>query len=347
MTKSVLIGKHVIGQDNQIYLIAEVGTTCLGDINQAFALIEAGADSGMDAIKFQLIDPDQESDKSATYMVRTPAYTKNINRSEMFRKLQFSREEWKSIIDKCHSHNVDFFVTVDYVKGVDMLEEYAVPAHKIGAWDTTYKPLIQRIGQTGKPMFIDLGPTTEEELHTLVRWYIDAGGSAIIFLHDFHTNNDMEMNMDAIRYLQDISEWPVGYTSPARDHDLDFLALGMGAKALEKRLIMDRNVDAFHAHESLEPDELKAWVKRIRHAEHAIGRRGILPSTTDRTGRDKYYRSICTLRAIKKGDVFTPDNLHGKRPGTGLPTDYLDKVWGKRAARDLAADILINEADIQ
>jgi len=346
MNKSVLIGKHVINPDNPAYLIAEVGTTCLGDEVMALELVDAGADAGMDAIKFQLIDPNQVSDTSVSYTVRWEGMERQVNMHEMFNQLQFTREQWGRIAYRCKERNVDFFATVDYVDGVDLLEEIGVPAHKIGAWDTTFKPLITRIGQTGKPMFVDLGPTTKNEIDNLNHWYLDAGGSAIIFLHDFHTSDDKEINMAAIRHLAATQPWPVGYSSPAHDHDLDSLAIGLGASVLEKRLILSRDIKAFHAHESLEPGELKCWVDRIRHINRAMGNEEIKPSCADIEYAQQYYRSVCTTRSIKAGEVFTPDNLHGKRPGTGIPTNRLEEIWGKPAARDLEANILIRHEDI-
>lgn len=345
LTEKIKIGNRSIGEDEPLYLIAEVGTTCLGDIEQAYQLIDAGADAGMDSVKFQLIDADQESDKTATYDLQTPQGKKSVNRSEMFSALQFSLDEWEKISEKCKQREVEFFATVDYIKGVELLESLNVPIHKIGAWDTTFEPLISAIGATGKPMMVDLGPTTKSEIDDINKWYLDAGGTAVIYLHDYHTQDDEEMNMAAIKYLQTSQQWPVGYSSPAHDHDIDFLSIGQGAKVLEKRLIIDRNINAFHAHESLEPNELADWVKRIRHVERSIGKQDIIPSTVDVEGKVKYYRSICTTRPVKAGDLFSPDNLHGKRPGTGLPTKLLHEFWGKKASRDLDVNTLITEDD--
>ena len=343
---SVRIGDREIGSNHPCYLIAEVGTTALGDLKMALDLVAAGADAGVDAVKFQVIDPAQLSDRSVTYEVRNGTQVEHVNMHEMFSRLKFSATQWREIAKACHQCGVQFFATTDYIAGVDLLESLDVPAHKLGAWDCTFRPLIERMGATGKPMFVDLGPTTEGEIDDIVRWYRDAGGSAVLFLHDYHTEIPDEMNMSAIRHLTTIQPWPVGYSSPGRDSDLDFLSLGMGVAVVEKRLIMSHSLQAFHAHESLEPDELKDWVKRIRIAERAIGSAAIQPSAVDRDGSLKHYRSICTLHPLRAGEPFSPDNLHGKRPGTGIPTARLEEFWGRKAARDIDADTLITEADV-
>lgn len=346
MTKTIQIGSREIGRGQPCYLIAEVGTTCLGDIDMALRLVSAGASAGMDAVKFQVIDASQLSDDSATYEVMWEGKKSRVSMKEMFSRLEFSAEEWRQVKQACDDAGVDFFATVDYVAGVDLLEEVGVPVHKIGAWDSTFMPLIERIGQTGKPMFVDLGPTTQDEVDDISQWYHDAGGSAVLFLHDYHTEMDREMNMAAVRHLATRQPAPVGYSSPGHNHDLDFLALGLGATFLEKRLIIDRSIKAFHSHESLEPDELVNWVKRIRSAERAIGVEAIRPSAKDMEGRYAHYRSICTTKAVRKGETFTPENLHGKRPGTGMPTAKLPDLWGRKATRDVDADTLITMADV-
>ena len=330
-----------IGPGEPCYLIAEVGTTCLGNMDYALRLIDAAADAGMDAVKFQMIDPNQLSDDSVTYNFRAGGKEYEMNMKQMFSRLGFTLEEWSRLRDACAGNRIDFFATVDYEQGVDWLEALGVPLHKIGAWDVTFRLLIERIADTKKPLVVDLGPATVFEMADLISW---TGEIPILF---FHTQDDLEMNMRALSHLLETYPWPSGFSSPARDDDLDMLALGIGAQLIEKRLILSRNDIAFHADESHEPSELKQWVARIRHLERALGNPGILPSKTDRTIAKEAYRSVCTLEPVKAGEVFDRANLSGKRPGTGLPTAMLPDIWGRRAVKDLAENTLIREGDWQ
>jgi sialic acid synthase SpsE len=347
MTQMVKFDKREIGPGAPCYLIAEVGTTCLGNLDMALDLVAAGAAAGVDAVKFQVIDPGQISNGSDRYSVQWDQEETSVNMQEMFTKLQFSPDQWRQIKTACVSANVAFLATVDFETGVDMLEEIGIVAHKIGAWDTIFKPLITRIGKTGKPMIVDLGPTSQTEIDQLIDWHTQSGGSEIIFLHDFHTSDPEQMNMAAIQHLKKTLPWPVGYSSPGLNDDLDFLALGIGVDVIEKRLIMDRSIKAFHSHESLEPDEFKSWVERIKFAEQALGVMRIKPSKKDIAGSQLYYRSICTTQPVAAGELFTRKNLSGKRPGTGIPTARLEEFWGRRATRDIKVDILLTEAELE
>jgi sialic acid synthase SpsE len=315
-------------------------------MDKALNLVRAGAQAGVDAVKFQVIDPDQLSDKSVSYGYVVDGKRVETNMQEMFQQLAFTEQQWQHISDACKAEGVHFFATVDYLDGVDMLERIGVPAHKMGAWDCTYRPLIEHIAATRKPLFVDLGPTTQSELDDIVRWFDAAGGDSLLLLHDFHTDVDSEMNLAAVRYLSANYPWPAGYSAPGLDHDLDFAALALGAGFIEKRLVLSRSEPAFHVHESLEPSELKEWVDRMRHVERAIGHEEIRPSQRDLDHSIEYYRSICALKPIKAGEVLTRENLGGKRPGTGLPTAKLPEIWGRTAARDLNADTLLSEEDV-
>ena len=344
-TETVTIGDRLVGPGHPCFIVIEVGTTCLGEIDNALRLIEAGAAAGADAMKFQVIDPNQLSDTEVQYRFSSGGHEHSTNMKAMFNKLQFSLDEWRRLRDACHTQGMLFFATVDYIEGVDLLESLEVPAHKMGAWDITYRPLVEKIAATGKPLFVDLGPGTEAEMDELVQWFKVAGGKTILFMHDFHTTNESQMNMRALAYINKKYPWPAGFSSPGRDSDLDLMALGMGAYCIEKRLILSRSLKAFHADESLEPEELKEWSARLRRAERSLGTEEIRPSDADRTMSSDYYRSVCTMRPIAKGELFTPENLVGKRPGTGLPTSHLAQFLGRTATRDLPADTLIKPED--
>jgi len=345
MMNTVAINQKKIGPAQPIYLIAEVGTTCLGDMDKALRLIAAGAAAGVDAVKFQMIDPDQDSNKKAEYAYSSNGKAYRANMQEMFSRLQFSEADWIEIAKACGNAGVEFFATVDYLAGVELLDRIGVPAHKLGAWDTTYVPLIQKVGNSGKPVFVDLGPTTEAEIDEMISIFKAAGGSDLLLMYDYHTTIVAQMNMNTISYLADKLPWPVGYSSPGRDDDIDLVAVGLGTRYIEKRLILDRSHQAFHADESLHPDELASWVKRIRRAEDALGLYAVVPSESDLEGAKKYYRSVCTIKPVKAGEAFSPENLDGKRPGNGLHTRELKAIWGCKATRDFTMDELLMEKD--
>jgi sialic acid synthase SpsE len=186
---------------------------------------------------------------------------------------------------------------------------------------------------------VDLGPVDEKVCEEILH---RAGKVPVIFLHDYHTQIDQEKNMLALKRLLEISENPVGYSSPNLDSKLDFLSLGLGATVIEKRLILDRGLSSFHAHESMEPNELKAWVDEIRSAANSLGVSKIIPTTDDLRMSKSYFRSLFTINGIKKGDIITDEMLIAKRPGTGISTSQKFKIVGKIALTNIPANTMMS-----
>lgn len=339
-TAVTIDGKH-IGPGHPCYLIAEVGTTCMGDLSIASNLIDAAADAGADAVKFQVIDPYQDVQDDAMYRVVWGGEERMVNMREMFEQLSMTEAEWFEVRDHCNDRGVTFLATCDYVAGVEMLDRIGIAAHKIGAWDSTFRPLIEAMGKSGKPMIADMGPTTEDELRDILDWYLGVGGSTLIPLHDFHTDLHAEMNMRAIHRLRAVAGGVAGFSSPNRDNDNDFVALALGADIIEKRLILSREHQTLHAHESMEPAEFADWVQRIRNVEVALGSETIRPSGNDLAGAVKYYRSLVAATDIPAGTALTEDMLACKRPGSGLASAAIGALIGRTAATDIREGTLI------
>lgn len=346
MTHSISLNNRTVGEGAPCYLIAEVGTTCMGEVERAKQLVNAAADAKMDAVKFQVIDPYQDVQSDAQYRVVWDGEVRMVNMREMFERLHMEPQAWREVIDHCNACGITFLATCDYIDGIKMLESLDICAHKIGAWDTTYKDLIEAIGATGKPMIVDLGPTTQAELDELNDWYMGAGGSVLIPLHDYHTSVASQMNMHAVTHLLETLPGPVGYSSPNTESSLDYVALALGVHVIEKRLIASRSDQVLHAHESMEPAELTEWAKSIRAAESAMGRKAIIPTDTDLEGAQKYYRSAVAARDIAKGETLTEADIAYKRPGTGMAPKDAPALIGKAAANDIAQDTLLSLQDV-
>jgi sialic acid synthase SpsE len=343
---TINIRDRKIGDGNPCFLVAEAGTTCNGEISIAKELIDVSAATGFDAVKFQTIWPEQISDKSVTYRYKTLDGWCEENMFEMFKQLTFRPEEWKALAEYALSKNIIFFSTIDYLEGVEILEDCNVPIYKLGSWDVTYEPLIIRIAEKEKTVMLDLGPAYLSDIVGFIELCREHGSDEIILMHDFHTMVPGEMNMRNISYLKTTFGTPVGFSSPDRNIDLDIIAVAKGANVIEKRITISRKLEGHHHVLCLEPKEIPSWNQRIRFAEEALGYKEIQPSEADLLDAKKYFRSICTTRSIRKGETYSADNLDGKRPGVGIPTRFLDVFLGRKAKKDLKKDTLLNWNDM-
>lgn len=345
-TKTITLDGRPIGDGYPVFLAAEAGTTSNGDLSTAKKLTDLAAEAGFDAIKFQTIDPYQISDKGTVYEYENARGRASENMLKMFEGLAFTPAQWRELADYVRCRGLVFFSTVDHLSGVDFLESLDVPVHKMGSWDVTYEPLIVKMARTGKPVMLDLGPATLADVVRYVDLHGENGGGGVILLHDFHTGVAAQMNMRTIPYLKRVFRGPVGFSAPAIQDELDVVAVALGANVIEKRITLSRQQEGHHHLISMEPAEMKPWVERIRFAEACLGREAVLPSDNDRADAAKYYRTICTTRDIRAGEPLGPDNLDGKRPGTGLHCRHLEVIAGRRATRDIPADTLLSWSDV-
>jgi len=133
----------------------------------------------------------------------------------------------------------------------------------------------------------------------------------------------------------------VGYSDHTPGIEASVAAVALGAEVIEKHFTLDRKMKGPDHKASLEPKELEAMVAAIRNIEKALGDGIKRPSPSEIKNRDIARKSIVASRDIKKGEIFSEENITAKRPGTGINPMMWYKVIGKKAKRDFRADELI------
>ena len=343
-TTPIKIGKKFIGDGHPIYIMADLGLTNGGDIKRTFQLIDILAEIGVDAVKFQMIGPETLlGDKTAEHTYPTLKNgPKTENMLSMFQKLSYTDDQWKSIKKHADEKGLEFICTSHHMGAVPLLEEMGVNVHKICTWSMTHKRLIQLIGKTGKALIMDTGAFTTKTLNDTLDWHQQAGGQGAIILHDFHTDDVSEMNFRAIPYLKNQFGYPVGYTPQGRDQDMDFMSIGLGANILEKRITLDRSIPENGHIKALDVEEFKAWFKRVKELEKAMGTAAVMPTKTDLLQSKKYFKSIYTKVDVKEGQLITDEMLEARRPGDGIPANLIDEVIGRYASADIKKETKIS-----
>lgn len=347
--KEFTIGNKTIGLDQPIFISAEVGTTCNGDVATAKKLIDAAVDAGMDAVKFQILNPDDKfSDKTTTY-----TYTRNNgevateNIYEMLKQYVMTPDQWKEIKNYADQKGIIMFATPDYLQAVDLMEELNMPAYKIATWDATFYPLVRKAVKLQKPVIVDLGASDLEEVARILAVFEEERNNKVILLHCFHTPNYGEMNLRTVQFLRETFNCLTGFSAPDFNNDIDYTSLAFKPVYIEKRLTLDRNDPNHHHAQALEPAEMKKYVKRIRELSSAIGSYALLPTAADRQMRTIHFRSLVAGRAIKAGEELTLSNVVCRRPySAGISTEYLPIVVGRRSKVDLKENDPISWANI-
>jgi sialic acid synthase SpsE len=338
--RTVHLAGRELRNDGPVFLVAETGTTCNGKLETALQLVDAVADAGMDAIKFQMINPEAfMSDRSVTYEYDWGnGERKQENMFEMFQSLRFSDGQWGQIAQRCRARNLPFFATVDYVDGVQLAVSLDMVAIKVGSWDIRHNALLRTIAAAGRPMVLDLGPASLREIDRALEIIRAEKNEQVVLLHCTHSTSDDEVNLRTIPYLANTFGFPVGYSADTRDSVPDLVAIGMGACMLEKRVTLNTGFAAHHHNKAVEPRELKEWVAKIRSADKQRGGYWVKPSREDLRLRDPYFVSITAAREIPPGDRIQASDIVFKRPGTGLHPDLTELIVGRTARCRIAVD---------
>ncbi len=346
--------KDIIIQDKKInyglppFVIAEAGVNHNGDFDLAIKLINAAAETGADAVKFQTFRAEQV----VTSVGEMAGYQKqNLgaeeSQLEMLRKLELKEEWYPALIKRAKEKNIIFLSTPHGGnESVDLLESYNIPAFKFGSGDITNLPLLEYAARLGKPMLISTGMSNLEEVKEAVAAIKKTGNDQVLV---FHCTTDYPLapenvNLRAMQnYMKDLGVL-VGYSDHTVGDQVAIMAVALGACMIEKHFTLDRTMEGPDHKASMEPKDFKEMVVALKQAPVIMGsgkKEALKPELQYMTVARK---SIVTAKDIKKGERFTENNLAIKRPGTGMhPREFKNILW-KTAKQDIPAETLLKES---
>jgi N-acetylneuraminate synthase len=239
--------------------------------------------------------------------------------------------------ERAEAKGLLFFTSVFDPTAVDFMEQLNVLFYKVASFEVVDIPLLEKIGQTKKPVIISRGMATDEELALALKTLRDHGTPDIAVLHciSSYPAKPEEMNLATIPELARQFGVVSGLSNHCLDIQVDKLAVATGAAIIEKHLTLRRSAGGPDASFSHEPEELQALVKEIRKTEVVMG------SAQHGAGGQEsenvvFRKSLFAAASIKKGEKFAVANVRSVRPGHGLAPKYLKGIIGRVATRDIA-----------
>lgn len=347
MIKNIKIRNKTIGRGNPVFIIAEAGVNHNGRLDLALKLVDAAADAGADAVKFQTFKAEQvvtEAGVMADYQKKNIG--KTSSQMEMLRRFELKEKFYKPIINKCRKKNILFLSTPHgHVESVNFLHNLGVAAFKIGSGDLTNFPLLKHSARLRKPMIVSTGMATLQEIKEAVNIIKKSGNHQIVVLHcttNYPTPPE-EVNLRAMQTMMKKLNVPVGYSDHTLGAQVPVMAVTLGACVIEKHLTLGNDMPGPDHKASANPEVFKKMVDEIRRIETIMGSSEKNPLPGELKLRAVVRKSVVAIRDIKKGEKFNPRNLGLKRPGTGLEPKYFHQVIGKLALADIRADELIKK----
>lgn len=348
-------------------IIAEAGVNHNGDIELGKKLIDAAKAAGADFVKFQTFKADRLVSKAAPkadYQKQLTGETESQH--EMIRKLELSPSDHQTLNRHCEERGIQFLSTpFDEESMAYLVRDFHLPFIKIPSGELTNSPFLLAAARTGKPIVLSTGMATlkeiEQALSVIAFGYLGKSktpsksafkkalssteGKKILKKRVtlLHCTTEypcpfQDVNLAAMQTMKDTFDIPVGYSDHTSGIAISIAAAARGAVVIEKHFTLDRKMKGPDHQASLEPDELKSLVDGIRAVEQALGSGVKKPAPSEKKNIAIARKSLVAARAIKRGEVFTEENLTSKRPAGGVaPTEFWDWL-GKKASRDYSQE---------
>lgn len=347
MEKTIKIGNKVIGLNKPVFIIAEAGVNHNHRLDLALKLVDAAANAGADAVKFQTFKAEQVVTEAG---IMADYQKKNISKIEgqldMLRKLEFSESWYPKVIAHCKKRGIIFLSTPHgSFDSIDLLQRLEVPAFKFGSGDLTTLPILEYAAKYKKPMILGTGMATMLEVKEAIKAIKKAGNSQIVMLHctmNYPTPPE-EVNLRAAQTMMKELDVLVGYSDHTIGSQVPVMAVTLGACVIEKHLTLDNEMPGPDHKASANPDVFKKIVEEIRRVETIMGSSVKKPLPGEVKLQSIVRRSIVAVRNIKKGDKFSRQNTDLKRPGIGLAPKYFPKLIGKKSKNDIKKDFLLTK----
>ncbi|MCT7565470.1 pseudaminic acid synthase [Aliarcobacter butzleri] len=330
------IGKFDLQKDGT-FIIAELSANHNGSLQTALDSIKAAKECGANAIKLQTYTADTLTlnSRNEDFMISGGTLWDGRNLYELYQEAYTPWEWHKELFDYARSLDIDIFSTPFDKTAVDFLETLNPSAYKIASFEITDYELVRYTASKQKPIIISTGIATIDEIQDVVNICKSVGNENIILLKctSEYPAPLNEANLKTISNMKETFGVEIGFS----DHTLGIVApvvaVTLGAKVIEKHFIIDKSIGGADCGFSMDKKEFKQMVEAIRDAEKLIG---VVDYSLNekRKKQRRFARSLYISSDIKKGEVFTLENIKSVRPFYGLHPKYLNDILGKVAKKD-------------
>jgi len=334
----IKIGNRTVGDDFPVFIVAELSANHLRNFNLAIKTIKAIKKAGADAVKLQTYTPDTITinSKNRYFRIKQGTIWDGQTLYNLYKKA-YTPWQWQPKL-KAIAEDLGLicFSTPLDKTAVDFLQNLNVPAYKIASFEITDVPLIEYVASKNKPIIVSTGIAKRSDIEEAVAACRRMKNNQIILLKcsSIYPTPLEEVNLRMIPKLKKDFKCIVGISDHALGNSVAIAAVALGARLIEKHFILDRKLKSPDAAFSLEPEEFKYLVKSVREVEKALGDEKYRVTEKIKRARE-LVRSLFVVEDIKKGEMFTQENLRSIRPGNGLAPKYLKDILGKRAKRDI------------
>ncbi|WP_289023284.1 N-acetylneuraminate synthase family protein [uncultured Salegentibacter sp.] len=330
-----------------MFIIAEIGQAHEGSLGMALSYIDALAETGVDAVKFQVHMAAAESSEFEPFRVKFSQQDKT--RLNYWKRMEFSPEEWKLLKQKCEEKAVEFLASPFSNAAVDLLEELGVKRYKLGSGEVNNFLLLEKIAGTGKPVILSSGMSSLKELDKTVEFLKSRNIEfSVLQCTTSYPTTAQNYGLNVIRELKERYDVPIGYSDHSAKIETCIAATVLGAEILEFHAVFDRRSFGPDATSSLEIDEVKTLVEAVNNIQTSLRCR------VDKTDNSQYKelknifeKSLAVNKLLPAGHKLTFNDLEAKKPkGYGIDASKFEQVLGKELNKEKRQWEFLNWEDV-
>ena len=344
----VIIAGHAIGPDHPAFLIAEVAQSHDGSLGLAHTFVDAAADAGADAVKFQTHIAASESTLDEPFRVKFSH--QDASRYDYWKRIEFTPDQWAELSDHAQERGLIFLSSPFSLAAVALLEEIGMAAWKVGSGEITSHDLLRALAATGAPVLLSSGMSSFAEIAAAVDIVRNAGAPLAIFqCTTIYPTTLSEVGLNVVDELRRRFGCPVGFSDHSGTIYPGLAALAAGVDMLEVHITLGERMFGPDVPVSLTPERFRI-LRDARDAFLAMDRHPVdNDAMAERLApmRALFTRSVAPAQSLSRGTTITAEMLTAKKPGTGIPVGDLRSLVGRRLARDVTAERLLRPEDLE
>ena len=330
------------------FVIAEVAQAHDGSLGMAHAYIDAVAEAGADAIKFQTHIAAAESTPAEPWRVKFSM--QDATRYEYWKRMEFTDEQWAGLKKHADERGLKFLSSPFSVEAVELLTRVGVAAWKVASGEISNIPMLERMMATGLPFLISTGMSALNEIDEAVKLVKNHGRSVTVLqCTSIYPCPPEKVGLNLIPFFRDRYDCPVGLSDHSGTIYPGLAATMLGIEALEVHVTLSREMFGPDVPASITTQELKQMVEGIRFIEK-MNANPIDKDTASaemKVLRDLFTKSVVARVDLPAGTILRKEHLALKKPGTGIPPDRMRELINRRVKRPLPADSQIRTQDIE
>ena len=344
---TICIAGRIIGPGHTPYLIAEVAQAHDGSLGFAHTFIDAAAEAGADAVKFQTHFADDESTQDEPFRVKFSK--QDSSRYNYWKRLEFTDEEWAGLVEHAKEKKLTFLSSAFSPKAMDLLERLGMPAWKIASGEVLSPGFLERMSVSGKPILLSTGMSTYAEVEASVKMLQERKAPlAVLQCTSRYPTSYEDIGLNVIAEFRRSFGCPVGLSDHSGRIYTAVIAMARGADLIEAHITLDKRMFGPDTSSSLTVEEF-AMLNESRKAQAAIDAHPVnkdVMAAELKEVRSLFQKSAAVVRPLPAGTVLTRDMLTAKKPGTGIPAQEIGKLAGRRLARAFQPDRILTWSDI-